>query len=725
MSKLLHKSTHSLGKSLNLDTSQKSLSRSPSSSQKWLNSVVGVLSRSPSKSKFKEKDIDLGTPERRNNSSVQLPNVSLSRAASTKGSSSSKPLSRVNSTTYKPKEKDTTSATISQQQHQLHQREEDPQSDSEDIRFSELSDDDIPLSSKKKSILKKKEISRKPSQQLNDPSSLSKNSSIKNNENQGTLSDFSDEEALPNAKKGTSKKYVPLSDVSDMSDDEPPQQTLKKSPSKKSVKDSPHSQPTQTPTVDPKSPKSTPRSPNIAQESPLRRTSLDRSSSRSISPNRRAMTTMATSTSGLNRCFSSAEALSGAGLSHQSQRGYETFGTSISVKRTEHKVDEIKSIIEQQEAKLAKYGRLIEAADSRIRDHIEYNDESERSVLHKLTLEKEALIDDLKAERKSFNNVIIDAVRELKNAQQFQQKQQVEFLQAQKEIALLTEKHNVTIQSVTQQQQLPPQPCQECKIYAEEVHSLHLEIEKSNTDVNKLTRQVSDEKETNDSLAKHISEIQSLVQSQSDTIQCLTSVSTDLEMHLKEAMKKIESLTIERDKFQTQNKKLIQEADTLKDEVSHLEAALEKKKIWVFENKMHVDDYKSALAAVGMLDLMKGKGSQLKKTLSHNSLEDFITSTLKDLHDARKHLHRVQATENEQMQQIQNYKNELDKRNEMLEMSKAQLDSTFSMVEELRAERDYAISKIKDTVKMCKSRDTRFQAELEIREKGVLETIET
>ncbi|KAI9333403.1 hypothetical protein BDR26DRAFT_608223 [Obelidium mucronatum] len=574
-------------------------------------------------------------------------------------------------------------------------------------RFSDLSDDDeVPLN---KSILKKPTV--KSTRDCNEQRTDEKKSS-------GTDNSTNEASNTP-MKRTVSKKYVPLSDVSDASSDDETS-IVKKAASKKANKE--------TTPPDTKSPKSSPY-PQEKSASPLRRTSVDRSS-RSISPRR----TMTNSTSSLNRCFSSAEALSRVGLTHQSQRSspYETFGTSISVKRTEHKVDEIKSIIEQQEAKMSKYGRLIEAADTRIRDHFESNEETERSILHRLTLEKEALIDDLKAERKTFNTIIVDAVRELRNAQQFQQRQQTDFLQAQKEIALLTEQHNAAVaQTMAQQQKQQCQevqlvkPCSDCSSYKEELGTLMKEMENISKEAGNLKKQVQAETETNNSLSKHISEIQSLAQTQSDTIQCLTAVSTDLEVQLRESIRKSELLAVERDKFQNQYKKLANELESARDEVSHLESVLEKKKAWVFQNKGHIDDYKSALAAAGLLDILKSDGKSRNKGLSHICLEDFIMSTMKEVYDLRRQLHQKQSIESEQAQQIQNYKQNIEKKNGIIAMNQVQLESSFLLAEGLRSERDYAISKIKDAVKLCKSRDNQFQIELQIREKGVRDVVET
>ncbi|ORY44539.1 hypothetical protein BCR33DRAFT_225208 [Rhizoclosmatium globosum] len=377
--------------------------------------------------------------------------------------------------------------------------------------------------------------------------------------------------------------------------------------------------------------------------------------------------------------------------------------------------------------KLARYGKLIEATDTRIRDHMDHTEVNERSILQKLTFEKESLIDELKSERKTFNATIADAVRELKIAQQIQKDQQNRFLEAQREIIALTEQHQPVVvqQPILRKSPEPQEPCKSCKDLEAEIKSLKLEIEKVSKEAAESAKQLLAEKESNATLTDHIAEIQTLTQTQSDTIQCLTSASSELEMHLKESILSIESLSMKKEKSDSVAKKLSEENQSLRDDLEHLETTLQRKKIWISENKRHIDDYRTSLSAAGLLDLMKVKVGGKTQGLSHCTLEDFIISTLKEIHDLRKQLQRYQALESEQAFQLESYKEELSKQNEVIAMSKVHLESSVAIAEGLRSERDYAISKIKDTVKVCKSRENQFQMELEIREKGVLEVVET
>ncbi|KAJ3049820.1 hypothetical protein HDU99_008821, partial [Rhizoclosmatium hyalinum] len=144
-----------------------------------------------------------------------------------------------------------------------------------------------------------------------------------------------------------------------------------------------------------------------------------------------------------------------------------------------------------QEMKLARYGKLIEAADTRIRDHMDHTELNERSILQKLTFEKDSLIDELKSERKTFNATIADAVRELKIAQQIQKDQQNRFLEAQQEIIALTERHQPVVvqQPILQKSPEPQEPCKSCKDLEAEIKSLKLEIEKVSKEATETAKQ--------------------------------------------------------------------------------------------------------------------------------------------------------------------------------------------------------------------------------------------
>ncbi|KAI8831995.1 hypothetical protein BJ741DRAFT_615867 [Chytriomyces cf. hyalinus JEL632] len=435
--------------------------------------------------------------------------------------------------------------------------------------------------------------------------------------------------------------------------------------------------------------------------------SINRLTSPSRSPTR--MLTMATSTTTLNRFIGSMDALSQPAQTHQTHGQqprfiHDNMSTSASLKRTENKVDEIKSIIEQQEAKMAVYSKMITNADNRIRDHIDETSETERLVLKKIKAEREGMLQELKDERHSLNTIISDAVKQLKDAQKQMRKEAEE------------------------------RECESCAVHVKqiaasrrEINAQLAEITSLKSDVASLSKQVSSEVEVNTQLSKHLNDVQTLTHMQSETIHALTHASTDLESHLKETIAHLESTTRERVKYASLAKSLQEDSDAQREEIKRLQVLLETKKMSIKEYSVMVDDYKAALSAAGLSSLLKlGHSTILKRDPeSVQSLEEFTMLILKEIQDLRKQNKKREAIEKGQSELIKNYQSELSKRDALIAANQSQLERTLETADGLQAERDYAVAKIKETVNECKRRESQFQRDLELREKGVLEVLET
>ncbi|KAJ3059276.1 hypothetical protein HDU98_004717, partial [Podochytrium sp. JEL0797] len=584
-----------------LDKSSHSLSRSASSSKQWLNSIVAPRTAAGNtKTKLKDKEHDLGTPSSRDVSPFQLPSVSLSRRPSLKagGGGSSRAVS-VTESVREPK------ATLKTQ------KVTRLESDSEcDIRFSDLSDDDIRTSSKPA-----KHTPPVPHRILN-PSQQERPKSPN-----------------PNLHSSFEKKEKPVSLHQEI----------------------------------------------IHQRASSAKERLKRTES--------PMSSLHGSIDGLsprNRDHSATPPPPSEPIS--------AFGTSVSVQRTEHKVDEIKSIIEQQE--------------SRLRSQILQHAGTERTLLQSLAVEKEELVEELKEGRDAFHRVLVEAVKELKGAQEEQRVLQRQFL---KEQRVLGEKQVPVVQ-------VRREACEQCPAHRKEIEALRLEIDQYAQEVANLNNKVEAETETNNHLSSHISELQSLTTLQTETLQHLTLASTDLESH-------VQTMSQDRKHLRANHKKLSHEIESLREEVVHLEGVLEKKKVWGLENKSFLEDYRSAVAAAGLMELFGKEGK--RKEGGYASLEDFVISTSKELQDVKRQLHRSLTALSNHESQTQTIKAELEKRNHLLLANQSNLETTVAIAEGLRGERDYAISKIKETIKACKLREAYFDRELEEREKGVLEVVET
>ncbi|KAJ3236319.1 hypothetical protein HDU81_010908 [Chytriomyces hyalinus] len=430
--------------------------------------------------------------------------------------------------------------------------------------------------------------------------------------------------------------------------------------------------------------------------------SINRLASPNRSPTR--MLTMATSTTTLNRFIGSMEGLSQPAQNQQPRFIHDNMSTSASLKRTENKVDEIKSIIEQQEAKMALYSKMITNADNRIRDHIDETSETEKTVLKKIKAEREGMLQELKDERHSLNTIISDAVKQLKDAQKQMRKEAEE------------------------------RECESCAVHVKQIAALGRELnaqlaETTNlkSDIASLSKQVSSEVEVNIQLSKHLHDVQTLTHMQSETIHALTHASTDLESHLKETISQLESTSRERTKYANLAKTLQEDSDAQREEIKRLQVLLETKKMSIKESSVMVDDYKAALSAAGLSSLLKlGHNTILRRDPdSVQSLEEFTTLILKEIQDLRKQNKKREAIEKGQSELIKNYQSELSKRDALIAANQSQLERTLETADGLQAERDYAVAKIKETVNECKRREAQFQRDLELREKGVLEVLET
>ncbi|KAI8622054.1 hypothetical protein BC830DRAFT_1076748 [Chytriomyces sp. MP71] len=329
--------------------------------------------------------------------------------------------------------------------------------------------------------------------------------------------------------------------------------------------------------------------------------------------------------------------------------------------------------VEQQQLRMAAYGKVISQADSRIREHIDETTESERVILKKLTNERENMMNDIKVERQALNEMIADAVKQIKQSMQIQK-------------------------------EVEERQCEKCLMHLNEIAQVRREMLSLTENLTGLSRQLGAESETNASLSKFLQEVQTLTTYQSDTIQTLSRTSSELDKQLKHTVALLDIATKEKNSFH-------QLAQELENKVIFLNNMLRDKVLWIDNHLSMVQDYKVAINSCHL-------------TNNKQSLADYILQCCQERKDLRNQIIHDDITAKKQMSLIEHYKSEIVKKDKLIAITRSHLEGSIETADALQIERDYAITKIKETVYECKHREACFQKELEAQEKKVLEVLE-